>query len=261
MSTEAHPTPVSDPIQTAAATSPRQPNDDDVSNTASPSRAAPASTIAQGAPPARPVSPPNQMTDPVSALQAMFPSMDRTIITEVLAAHGGNPDSASMALLELSDSTPATANSAGNAGAHTANAQMLADEAYARELMAQMEREHMNEYGRPLGSAPHAARQDQQQQSIDYSRLNYTPRQQQHHQSQGQGQHVPSSGRGGAGSRTGLDQMVGQQQGQDAQHGDGRPKYQDELDQLTVQLEKFADSELGLPRGSTLRDSSAPLSA
>ena len=187
------------------------------------------------------------MTDPVSALQAMFPSMDRTIITEVLAAHGGNPDAASMALLELSDGSPATATTAagtGGAGSHTANAQMLADEAYARELMAQMEREHMSEYGRPLGSAPHATRGDQQQQGIDYSRLNYTPRQ--------QGQHVPSSGRGGAGSRTGLDQMVGQQQqGQDVHHGDGRPKYQDELDQLTVQLEKFADSESGLPQCSS----------
>jgi hypothetical protein len=188
------------------------------------------------------------MTDPVSALQAMFPSMDRTIITEVLAAHGGNPDAASMALLELSDGSPATATTAagtGEAGSHNANAQMLADEAYARELMAQMEREHMNEYGRPLGSAPHATRSEQQQQGIDYSRLNYTPRQ--------QGQHVPSSGRGGAGSRTGLDQMVGQQQGQDVQQGDGRPKYQDELDQLTVQLEKFADSESGLPRCTSQR--------
>ena len=192
--------------------------------------ALPASTAPAIAPPARPASPPNQMTDPVSALQAAFPSMERTIISEVLAAHGGNPDAASMALLEISSPTSGGGAGGRSSGEHTRNAQLMSDEAYARELVAQMEREHMQEYGRPMNSPPHQPQAQHRQQEVDYSQLNYAPRQRNRF-----GQPV-----GQPGQESGAGQYSHQQQ----QPDDGRWKHQDELDQLTEQFGKLADSKL-----------------
>lgn len=102
---------------------------------------------------------------------------------------------------------------------------MLSDEAYARELVAQMEREHQQEYGRPMNSPP--GRQ-QHQQEVDYSQLNYAPRQ-----------------RNRFGQPVGQPNQLGgaMQYGQQQQGEDGRWKHQDELDQLTEQFGKLADSK------------------
>jgi len=164
-------------------------------------------------------------SDVVTMLQAAFPAMDKTIITEVLAAHGGEPDSTSIALLEMSDPTRTEAGAtATNPATHsedtaTANrqAQMQSDEAYARELMEQMEREHQEAYGRPLGTAP--SEQLHQQRPVDYSNLNYIPRQ-----------------RGGQAIAHNQQQQQYQGQGQ----YDGQRK--DELEQLAEQFGKFADT-------------------
>lgn len=97
-------------------------------------------------------------------------------------------------------------------------AQLASDEAYARELMAQMEREHQAAYGRPLNSPPDNSRRHEEP---DYSQLNYVPRQRnrfgQAVGQPGQSTHAQSSGAESTGRR-------------------------DELDQLTEQFEKFADS-------------------
>lgn len=221
------------------------------------------------------VAPHSQGNDAVSALQSMFPGMDATskssacthgspgglyiclhpsllVISEVLAAHGGDADAASMALLELNNPEAAPLQAPATGRASTAAAQLQADEEYARQLMMQMEREHQQEYGRPLGSAPQQRNQQaasSQPSSINYDQLNYVPRQRNRH-----GQL--------AGSGSASPQMQQQQYSQDGQHGsdgqqqaglgqwlggqtgpDGRWKHQDELDQLTEQFNKFADSE------------------
>ena len=229
MSTEKLVSPPGSPAAGAMAPAPTSPSADaPPPGTASPAAAAPQ--------PARPASPPNQTTDPVTALQAAFPSMDRTIISEVLAAHGGNPDSASMALLEISSPTSGGTASR-TSGEHTRNAQLMSDEAFARELVAQMEREHMQEYGRPMHSPPGQQQQQQphRQQEVDYSQLNYEPRQRNRF-GQPVGQSTQQSGAG---------QYSYQQQGQHPD--DGRWKHQDELDQLTEQFGKLADSRLAYP--------------
>ena len=136
-----------------------------------------------------------------------------------------------MALLELSGDTPnVTSQEAGDdtqqrpvapnsdAVAVARNAQMAADEAYARELMSQMEREHQAAYGRPLGTAPApAARQDGHQWREED--LRYQPRQSRQHDG-------------------------GNTQQDHAGQPDGRYKGQDELDQLAEQFNKLADSKL-----------------
>ncbi|KAK9894454.1 hypothetical protein P389DRAFT_96756 [Cystobasidium minutum MCA 4210] len=203
----------------------------------------------------------HQSNDAVSALQAMFPGMDATIISEVLAAHGGDADAASMALLELNnpDATAqpaapapgAGATDNGDARARTAAAQMKADEEYARQLMAQMEREHQQEYGRPLGSAPSQHQQQRQADStVNYDQLNYVPRQRNRHGQvagtgsgsaspslQQQQQYHDGQQHGGEGQQGALGQWLGGQTGPD-----GRWKHQDELDQLAEQFNKFADT-------------------
>lgn len=194
--------------------------------------------------PARPASPPNQATDPVSALQAAFPSIDSTIISEVLAAHGGNVDSASGSLLDISNPTSdgAAATGAAAPAQHNMNAQMLSDEAYARELMAQMEREHLQEYGRPMNSPPSQPQQQHRPQEVNYSQLNYAPRQRNRF-----GQPV-----GQPNQQSGAGQYSQQQQGED-----DRWKHQDELDQLTEQFGKLADSG-SIPRLLGPRLTSSP---
>lgn len=209
--------------------------------------------------------------DAVSALQAMFPGMDSTsklqalppmasisvnvtslVISEVLAAHGGNADAASMALLELNNpdiAPPPAAGGNGRAGGDTAAAaQMHADEEYARQLMAQMEHEHMQEYGRPLDSAQERQHRSSsgasgREQQANYNNLNYVPRQRNRHGQPAGGsaqqQQQYADGQQGDGQQAGFGQWLGGQTGPD-----GRWKHQDELDQLTDQFNKFADSEL-----------------
>lgn len=184
------------------------------------------------------------------------------VISEVLAAHGGDADAASMALLELNnpDATAqpaapapgAGATDNGDARARTAAAQMKADEEYARQLMAQMEREHQQEYGRPLGSAPSQHQQQRQADStVNYDQLNYVPRQRNRHGQvagtgsgsaspslQQQQQYHDGQQHGGEGQQGALGQWLGGQTGPD-----GRWKHQDELDQLAEQFNKFADSK------------------
>lgn len=123
------------------------------------------------------------------------------------------------------------AEDAANANRH---AQLMSDEAYARELMEQMEREHQEVYGRPLGTAPprgaHIEHQ-RQQQGRDYSNLNYIPRQ-----------------RGG--QAIAHNQQHSQSQSQYGNQGSFDGQRKDELEQLAEQFGKFADSKL-LPPGIT----------
>ena len=134
--------------------------------------------------------------------------------------HGGDPDQASLALLEMS--SPSAGN-ARNDHTHERNAQLVADEAYARDLMAQMEREHQDEYGRALGSPPPPVAEHDR----EYTNLNYVPR-----------------------MRNRFGQPVGSQQGLQNKgyshlegEEDARARGQDELDQLTEQFSKLADSK------------------
>jgi hypothetical protein len=153
-----------------------------------------------------------------------------------------------MALLELNNpETAAPPAASGRTGGDTAAAaQMHADEEYARQLMAQMEREHMQEYGRPLDVT-----QEQQHRAssggggrveqANYNNLNYVPRQRNRHGQPAGGasqQQQYPQGQQGDGQQAGLGQWLGGQTGPD-----GRWKHQDELDQLTDQFNKFADSE------------------
>lgn len=239
--------------------------------------------VAQSPPPAAAppapavVAPQGRGNDAVSALQSMFPGMDATskssacthgslkglyiclhpsllVISEVLAAHGGDADAASMALLELNNPEAAPPQVAAGRATTAAAAQLQADEEYARQLMMQMEREHQQEYGRPLGSAPQQRTQQaassQPNSSVNYDQLNYVPRQRNRHgqlagsgtaspqmqQQQQYSQDGPHSSDGQ--QQAGLGQWLGGQTGPD-----GRWKHQDELDQLTEQFNKFADSE------------------
>lgn len=153
-----------------------------------------------------------------------------------------------MALLELNNPETAPPSTGGRAAdpQATAAAQLQADEEYARQLMAQMEREHMQEYGRPLNSAPEQRRPMSgggNAEQANYSNLNYVPRQRNRHgQPAGGAQQQPhqqySQGQHGDGQQGGLGQWLGGQTGPD-----GRWKHQDELDQLTDQFNKFADSK------------------
>lgn len=150
-----------------------------------------------------------------------------------------------MALLELNNPETAQppARGAGDANARTAAAQLQADEEYARQLMLQMEQEHMQEYGRPLGSAPEQRRPPggaANTGQTNYDNLNYVPRQRNRH---GQPAGAPQSydQHGDEQQGPGLGQWLGGQTGPD-----GRWKHQDELDQLTDQFNKIADSECHL---------------
>lgn len=111
----------------------------------------------------------------------------------------------------------------------------------------------MREYGRPLGSAPPASLNDRRQsgginninnnnnnnnQEINYDRLNYVPRQRSRPQQGQQSSAQQGTHDGGEHDQGGVGQWFGGQTGPD-----GRWKHQDELDQLTEQFGKFADSE------------------
>lgn len=131
-----------------------------------------------------------------------------------------------MALLEMSDNTGIRTSSDHSA---TRNAQLVSDEAYARELMAQMEREHQEVYGRPLGTPPQddrgaANNTTTTTNEIDYSALNYVPRQ-----------------RSRPGQTTGPTTTM-HLPGYSGNLQDSRGQGRDELDQLAEQFNKFADS-------------------
>jgi hypothetical protein len=168
------------------------------------------------------------------------------VISEVLAAHGGNADAASFALLELNNPDAAPAAGTGNNHA-SATAQMQSDEEYARQLMLQMEHEHQQEFGRPMNSAPDTTtRRHSTSEQANYSQLNYVPRQRNRHgqpaggsSAAGQSDQYRQGEHGDDQSQGGLGQWLGGQTGPD-----GRWKHQDEIDQLTEQFGKIADSML-----------------
>ena len=140
-------------------------------------------------------------------------------------------------------SSPSSGNTAQstnieNTVLHAKRAQLASDEAYARELMAQMEREHQEAYGRPLGSPPSQSlpsvtNENGQDLDREYSNLNYVPRQ-----------------RNRFGQPVGGQQQQPHQTSSDYYGGQGdynRVRGQDELEQLTEQFNKFADSKCIFP--------------